>query len=142
MFGTLLYEKSIKNMELVCDTDDKHDISASTIKLVPCRSTGASTATLSELDLLVKENDFAGSVRQARQLLSDPEKIPYVPYGNILFIETRWKSLNGELWVPYLTMLYFPNLKRSKWILSLINIPNIPKDLWIGHNHHYFAQVD
>lgn len=125
-------------MELIHNLNDEKEISISRIELVPCRNTGESEITLNELISRSKEGRFASNERHARYLLSNQQKIPNAPKSNILFIETRWKSKDNLLWIPILEMLYFPQIKKKFWILSLMNLPDV---MWVRHNNHRFAEI-
>ena len=146
MLDTFVYDKVVLGMELIEDIDDGRDASIGIIKLVKCYD-GTQGSIIKREDLVsrVKVSGFAGSVRQAKQLLSDHRNIPHAPYSNLLFLRTRWRSLDGLLWFPLLKMLYSPNLKRTQWVLSLMNIPEVvmemPGNVWIRHGHHYFVEI-
>ena len=139
MLDTYVYDRAVKEMELVCSTEDKRNIGTGTIMLIPCRNTGASSITLAELVSEVNKKNFASNERQARQLVCDQNKIINPPKGNKLFVGTRWRCQNRLLWIPYVSTLYFPNLKKTRMFLSLMNIP---ETLFVQHNNHYFVQID
>lgn len=135
---TCIYDRAIRSMELVHNLNDEKELSISSVELVPCRLTGESEITLKELILRSKEGRFANNERHARYLLSNQQIIPNAPKSNILFIETRWKSKDNLLWIPILEMLYFPQIKKKSWILSLMNLPDVT---WVRHNNHRFAEI-
>lgn len=135
--NTSIYDIAVRDKELIQDFDNGKNIAVGRIVLVPCRNEMESAVAFKELEHRARKNGYASCERQARELVSFQEKIPQVPYYNLIFPGTKWKSRDG-IWIPFMKMVFSEDLQSEQWILDLMSVQ---ETFYLGHNHDHFVQV-